>query len=417
MNDDTSDTHSRISRSSAEKAPSREEQSLDAALIAHLADWGLKHFVSDEAYFAWQRQSMDPSDLARLHECLAAKQAPNAGVQEETAFYDVTASPPLVPALYSQRYEYYAAVGVRVAARIAPARRILDFGCGIGILTTFYARQHPMVQVTGVDRSSASIDHARRRAAAMNLSNVDFLAADVDGEELTGTYDLIIATHALLQTERELGLPSDRWDTFDRTPDLSSQARFEARTGLALRLDRLVRALSDEGRMLVFEKSRLLARRVPFQRALAARGLHLLEEPEPVRYALVEDVADDGPFMVLGRGRTEPTLRWNERPEDESASPIHLPTLKQRTMTGDEPLYENHTAAAQRLWEGLSGRRVLQECSRQGADGRALHAELGTVEGLLYLYVANTFDQRQLVLIEPARAQVLEAYYAEIERS
>jgi len=58
----------------------------------------------------------------------------------------------------------------------------------------------------------------------------------------------------------------------------------------------------------------------------------------------------------------------------------------------------------------------VKETNRQGEEGRRLHVELGTTKrGVVYLYVANTFDQRQLVLIEEARASVLESYYRDIE--
>jgi hypothetical protein len=40
--------------------------------------------------------------------------------------------------------------------------------------------------------------------------------------------------------------------------------------------------------------------------------------------------------------------------------------------------------------------------------------ELGTAEGYVYLYCANTFDQRQLVLFDPSRAAILNAYYEDI---
>jgi tRNA G46 methylase TrmB len=356
------------------------------------------------------------ADLNRLQACIAAKRAPDAGAGEDTAFYDATAEPSLIPALYSQRYEYYLAIAPRVAARIAPARAILDFGCGIGILTTFFARQYPESRFVGIDRSSASIEHARRRAAELHLSNIEFHTIDLDRDAVSGRYDLVIATHALLQAEQDPGIPSDRWDTFARAQDAARQADFEHRTGLSPRLDRLVTVTADRGRLLIFEKARLQARRVPFQRALAARGLRLLEPPEPVRYAWVEEVAEDGPFYVLGRRAAMSGHEWNERPEEETGAMVSLDSLSRRPRIGDEPLYENHTASAQSAWQSLPDRHVVKEFTREGPDGRQLHAELGTTQGLLYLYVANTIDQRQILVIEPARARVLEAYYEEIEK-
>jgi SAM-dependent methyltransferase len=321
----------------------------------------------------------------------------------------------LVPVLYSQRYEYYVAVGLRVAARIAPARRVLDFGCGIGILTTFFAQQYPEQHFVGIDRSPASIAYARRRAGELKLTNVEFHSVDLDREAGSGRYDLVVSTHALLQAEQDPGIPSDRWDRFARGHDAARQAAFEERTGLVPRLDRLMHSLADTGRMLVFEKARLLARRIPFQRALAARGLIVLEPPEPIRYALVEEATEDGPFYVLGRRGVRGSDEWNESPEDEDALPVNLNEVKRRPTLGEEPLYENHAASAQVQWMSLPDRRVRKQFTREAAGGRQLHAELGTARDLLYLYVANTFDQRQLILIEPARSRVLETYYAEIE--
>jgi SAM-dependent methyltransferase len=324
----------------------------------------------------------------------------------------------LVPALYSQRYEYYLAIGPRVAARIAPAHTVLDFGCGIGILTTFFAQQYPDRQFVGIDRSSASIAYARRRVAALQLRNVELYPLDLDREAAPGRYDLVISTHALLQAEQEPGLPSDRWDTFTRSHNEARQTSFEERTGLIPRLDRLTSSLSPGGRLLLFEKARLLARRIPFQRALASRGFALMEQPEPIRYALVEEIAEDGPFYVLGP--TESAHRngdeWSELPEEEDATPPNLDSVRRGPRVGDQPLYEDHTAAAQTYWMSLPNRRVVKDFTRQGPAGRQLHAELGMTLDLLYLYVANTFDQRQLILIEQARAKVLETYYADIEK-
>ena len=36
-------------------------------LDGHLADWGLRRFTGDDAYFRWQRQTLSADDLAALH--------------------------------------------------------------------------------------------------------------------------------------------------------------------------------------------------------------------------------------------------------------------------------------------------------------------------------------------------------------
>jgi SAM-dependent methyltransferase len=335
---------------------------------------------------------------------------------DEVSFYDAAAHPNILPVLYSQRYHYYLTIGPRVADRIGNAQSIMDVGCGVGILTTFYARQYPSKRVVGIDRSSASIACAQEHAKTLGLTNVQFECLDFDHMPLTSSSDLLLATHALVQVEQDPGVPSHNWKTFERARDGPQQADFERRTGIGARLDRLSAMLSEQGRMIVFEKTRQLARRVPFQRGLAARDLGLNEQPELIRYRLVEEIADDGPFYVLGRG-TSPQLLWDETPESDDGRPFDQARVKTDVTDPDAPLYENHWPSAQLAWEQLHDKRLLKEITRQEPDGRQLHIELGrAVEGV-YLYCANTFDQRQLVIVEPARAVMLESYYQEIAGS
>ena len=378
-------------------------------LDAHLDEWGLRRFTSDEAYFQWQRQALSNTDIAALHAHVEQKRRGTS--EDDTAFYDLSAGSHILPVLYSQRYDYYRIIGRLVADRLAETLTILDFGCGPGILTTYYARRYPKARVIGLDRSPVCVVEAQRKAEVLRLRNIQFQCVDLDSHSLTGTFDGIVATHALVQSEQDPGLPSRRWNTFEREQDATAQSTFERRTGVGPRLDRLVAAMAPEGRMIVFEKTRQLARRIPFQRALAARGLHLLEQPELIRYALVEEIADDGPFYLLSL-QGENAIAWSEEPEPDQGRPFE----RAQTPVADpqEPLYENHWPSAQRVWERLRDKTVMREDHAEESDGRQLHVELGTSEGLRYLYCANTFDQRQLVIVEPARAAMLHTYYQEI---
>ena len=380
-------------------------------LHEHLAWWGLRQFTSDEAYFRWQRETLSPAELTTLYRQVEQKRRGSSA--DEVAFYDATAHQNILPVLYSQRYDYYLAIGPRVAARIGEARSILDVGCGVGILTTFYARQYSDKTFVGIDRSPASISRAQEQAKALGLTNVRFECLDLGHTPPTGSSDLILATHALVQTEQDPGIPSRSWNTFERASESQPQADFERRTGIGIRLNRVSALLSANGRMIVFEKTRQLARRVPLQRALAARDLGLIEQPEMIRYRLVEEIADDGPFYVLGRGKSH-QLHWNESPEPDEGRPFDRTKLETGSTDPDVPLYENHWPSAQRVWEQLHDTHLLKETTRQESDGRQLHVELGQAEEGVYLYCANTFDQRQLVLVEPARTVILESYYQEI---
>ena len=386
--------------------------SLQQLLREHLSWWGLRQFTSDQHYFAWQRQQFSPGDLKQL--ATRVKRKRNGDCHDEIAFYDSAAHPKIFPVLYSQRYDYYEAIAPQIAAHCGAANTILDFGCGLGILTSFCARLFPSKQFVGIDRSSVSIAVAQEQADRLGLRNLRFDCVDGEAQSLSGCYDLVVATHALLQAEHDLGLPSRSWRTFERGNDPALQRAFEQRTGFARRLDHVMGVLSSDGRMMLCEKTRQLARRVPLQRALAARGLQLIQPPTPVNYYSVEELVGDGPFYRLQRG-SQKRVPWDELPEADDGRPFSLEAITLPTDP-ERPLYENHWPSAQTAWEQLADRDVLADTTRQDQDGRQVHVEHGRCPGFHYLYCANTFDQRQLVIVEQARAAMLETYYQEIVR-
>lgn len=382
-------------------------------LREHLAWWKLRHFTSDREYFLWQRQQLSVEELNQLN--TRAERKRTGDHVDETAFYDLAAHPKIFPILYSQRYEYYEAIGLRTMAHLSKAQDILDFGCGLGILTTWYALRFPDANLVGIDRSAASIAIAQEKAKDLGLRNLRFICLDLQTGPLAGSFDMVLATHALLQAEQDPGIPSESWRTFDRGHDPLQQMVFEQRTGLASRLDRLCQVLRPHGRMIVCEKTRQLARRIPFQRALASRGLQLVQPADPIHYRSIEEVVEDGPFYVLNNG-TQTTVAWDELPELDDGTLFNLNAMLANSIDSNEPLYENHGHSAQVAWEELPERTVTQELTREEPDGRQVHVELGIVDDTHYLYCANTFDQRQLVMMEEARATLLEAYYQEIIR-
>ena len=80
----------------------------------------------------------------------------------------------------------------------------------------------------------------------------------------------------------------------------------------------------------------------------------------------------------------------------------------------ESPLYENHSLAAAEVWRQLPERVVLRQQTDEESDGRQRHIEYGRCAGGgLYLYWANTFDQRQIVIMDPERSAFLENYYSE----
>jgi hypothetical protein len=80
------------------------------ALRDHLQWWGLQHFETEDAYYRWQRERIGPDDLEQLNRLVEARRQPET-VGADEAFYDLTARTDVAEVLYSQRYDYYMAIG------------------------------------------------------------------------------------------------------------------------------------------------------------------------------------------------------------------------------------------------------------------------------------------------------------------
>jgi SAM-dependent methyltransferase len=294
--------------------------SVDARLAEHLAKWGLREFLHEDDYYAWQRQSLSSEILHRLNE-LAQKRQGGTDAEADRDFYDLSSSSSVLPTLYSQRFGYFRAVGNAISQKLEPGKTVLDFGCGVGILTTWYASLFPDCVFTGVDRSSQSITAAQRQAKAFQLDNISFQSMTVTQDNVSGLFDVIIATQALFQSETDPGLPSRSWESFEREDDAERQRMFETRTGIGKRLDWLLAKLNPKGRFLIFEKAFHLGRRVLFQRALTSRGLGNAQQPVYLCYSSFGEQLRDGPLYSVKREASP--LPFDENPYIEPLERVY----------------------------------------------------------------------------------------------
>ena len=470
-------------------------------IARHLDQWGLRRFPDEDSYYAWQRQALTGARLRLLQQ---AAEARHETEDADQAFYDLAASPDVLPVLYSQRYGYYEVLGPAVADALAGAQCVLDVGCGVGILTTWYATRFPDVTFVGVDRSLKSIEIARQFTQSHQLENVSFHHCEIPQHDIPGTFDTIVATQALFQSESDPGLPSRSWTTFERDRDARQQQDLEERTGIGPRLDRLLRVLEPTGRFVFFEKAAHLGRRVLFQRALEARGCVPVAEPQLLTYLELGEPVEDGPLYVVQRSPAVPAMGFREDVQQDFQQglyrchgaraefvyarlskydvrsdqiktnlvgrdgrcetgqtggglgyvrlvihgtfsglllgmmewrPLMVELVRHELKQGqesietrltriwsepengqpeDSPLYENHSLAAEEVWRRLPDRVVLRQQTDEEADGRQRHIEYGRCDGNFhYLYWANTFDQRQIVIMDRERCALLETYYSE----
>jgi SAM-dependent methyltransferase len=75
--------------------------------------------------------------------------------------------------------------------------RILDAGCGDGLLTLALAKRHPHWTLVGIDLREDLLAGARNRAAGRGLGNVEFQAADLLQPLPLSGFDAVIALECL----------------------------------------------------------------------------------------------------------------------------------------------------------------------------------------------------------------------------
>jgi len=98
-------------------------------------------------------------------------------------------------------------VGERELAARAHGRplRILDAGCGDGLLTLAMAKRHPEWTMVGVDLRENLLAGARARAEARGLRNVSFQAADLLKPLPLEGFDVVLALECLSEIPDDEG--------------------------------------------------------------------------------------------------------------------------------------------------------------------------------------------------------------------
>lgn len=90
--------------------------------------------------------------------------------------------------------------------RSQPPARVADVGCGTGWSTISIAKAYPLVAVDGLDLDSASIEDARRNAAASGVADrVTFEVRDAADPSLAGSYDLVTAFETIHDMSNPVG--------------------------------------------------------------------------------------------------------------------------------------------------------------------------------------------------------------------
>jgi len=173
------------------KVPSRRRLDLEQ----HLLSFGIRPFNSDD-YWLWGGTLLGPRRAKRFEQ-LRQPLIDGGTVEQMLAFYDYISRPIVADVAHSTKTDAIRVSGDAVESTLPSEGRILDVGCSIGYLTTYYGLRSARRNVTGVDLSAKAISRTRREAAKRKVENVTFLSGDIT-ESLPGEkFDAIVSTQVL----------------------------------------------------------------------------------------------------------------------------------------------------------------------------------------------------------------------------
>jgi SAM-dependent methyltransferase len=252
-----------------------------------------------------------------------------------------------------------------------PATRLLDVGCGPGVLTCAYGLALPDAEVIGVDVLPEAVDCATELAGRVGARNVSFLVGDVldpaaAGEVAGGgAFDQVVAVTALADAGVYPRHPPGDGELLSSLADVDGP-------GLAFRspgADRLVERLSPGGSLLVFDRTPDPSQAVRLGAALLHGGVDL-----DLRRSGVEVFIEEGQLTTFTRfaGVRPPAAgrpasagaelaAWIKAAEPPAYGPgwhdeLRLGALKAagaRLVWGCEIDYRPHSPAAERreIWD------------------------------------------------------------------
>jgi SAM-dependent methyltransferase len=269
-----------------------------------------------------------------------------------------------------------------------PATRLLDVGCGVGVLTCAYALALPEAEVVGIDAVPEAVACAEELGRKLGVRNVTFEVGDfLDPSVGGGGFDQLVAVTALGDGGVYPQDPPDARLTVSSVADMDGPGGAFRSPGA----DRLVGRLAEGATLLAFDRTPDVAQAVRFGAALIHAGVDL-----DLRRAGVELFVEEGRPTTFTRlaGLRSGAAGAAGAP---SPSAAHLAAW----IRGVEPPAYGPEWHAELRFEALkaAGGRLLWGCEIDFAPHSATleRREIWEQDGLVYGWVTTSPRLRHLV--------------------
>ena len=263
-----------------------------------------------------------------------------------------------------------------------PATRLVDAGCGPGVLTCAYAAALPEAEVIGVDAVPEALSCAEELAARFGVRNVSFVLGDLlDPPASAQDCDQVVAVTALADAGVYPSHPPEGPGAFSSVADVDGPGAAFRSPGLA----GLVGHLAPGGALLAFDRTPDASRAVRFGAALLHAGVDLELRPSGVEL-FIEEGQPTTFTRFVGRRSPSPTTGPTELAGwiKSVRAPAYGP------MWHDELRFEALRA---------EGARLVWGCEIDYAPHSPMleRREIWSLDDAVYGWVTTTLGLRELV--------------------
>lgn len=360
----------------------------DSPLKAHFRKSGILFGLSQDAVAERLGRLLGPERFEEWQEINFAKMH-GASIGEE---YDLIETQEELTTLFSLQADISLKVAEwldrAVASAYSPGHRLLDLGCGSGILAAWFAEQYPASEVMGCDALASMIRLAK---SSHSLPNLRFTQWDYrkPPDASLGTFDVLLTSFGV-------DFPTGR----------------RAKDPLALGTLKTGDHYKEIRDFLA-----------PYFKQWRAAA-----NPCATLYAVLR-ISDETKFLAAVDAAHEAGWEFNSGAYDwVSCTNEHFPAMHFRASraAGDPPLERNVRAAwlqrelktqcampwkdsvATCLFESLSGKEILKEESNTYSDGHAMRAIVGRTPDFAFQFAHATTGFARLLLLPISQAAVAE---------
>ena len=189
---------------------------------------------------------------------------------------------------------------VILAAQVKPAPgfRILDMGCGCGIIPLLLARRHPDTQIIGIERQKILFQCAQQNVQDNPFNNIQLLHGDIrtlELDQLPGRLDMIVSNPPYIKRAAGRINPDSQ----------KAMARHE----ITLDIDQICRKasqlLTSQGSLHIIFPA---LREQDLHRAICQAGLHVVEQLP------IFSTPDNPPLRILVKAQKKETDQYSLKP-------------------------------------------------------------------------------------------------------